>query len=135
MPYSPNATLVPPEAMPLRLGWCCLRCLTLRGTSMTQLSVSDGPAGSPSVSAAISGSGAVIADGAPAATAAGAAATVVIGDSCTSGCTAAASGATTSATGPCGALTSCFVAAAGASTTVAARPASVLIPVVPCEPE
>src|ERR1051325_830016 len=35
MPYSPNATLVPPLAMPLRLGWWCLRCLTLRGMSMS----------------------------------------------------------------------------------------------------
>src|SRR5450631_3171896 len=35
MPYSPNATRVPPEALPLRFGWCCLRCLTLRGMSMT----------------------------------------------------------------------------------------------------
>ena len=39
MPYSPKATCVPPVAMPLRLGWCCLRCLTLRGMSMAQLSV------------------------------------------------------------------------------------------------
>src|SRR5690606_12222886 len=34
MPYSPNVTLVPPLARPLRFGWCCLRCLTLRGISM-----------------------------------------------------------------------------------------------------
>src|SRR5690242_8244465 len=33
-PYSPNASSVPPLAMPRRLGWCCLRCLTLRGISM-----------------------------------------------------------------------------------------------------
>src|SRR6266568_8052441 len=35
MPYSPNVTLVPPLAAPDRLGWCCLRCLTLRGMSTT----------------------------------------------------------------------------------------------------
>src|SRR5437764_15315203 len=39
MPYSPNTTLVPPLAAPERLGWCCLRCLTLRGISMTQPSL------------------------------------------------------------------------------------------------
>src|SRR6266704_3270081 len=36
MPYSPNATRVPPLAAPCRSGRCCLRCLTLRGMSMTQ---------------------------------------------------------------------------------------------------
>src|SRR5690606_112690 len=35
MPYSPKCTLVPPLAMPLRFGRCCLRCLTLRGISMS----------------------------------------------------------------------------------------------------
>src|SRR6476661_801448 len=39
MPYSPKLTDVPPLAMPRCLGWCCLRCLTLRGINMTQLSV------------------------------------------------------------------------------------------------
>src|SRR5665811_1973236 len=34
MPYSPNETLVPPVAWPVRPGWCCLRCLTLRGISI-----------------------------------------------------------------------------------------------------
>src|SRR5512141_3107142 len=34
MPYSPNETVVPPVAWPLRPGWCCLRCLTLRGINM-----------------------------------------------------------------------------------------------------
>src|SRR3978361_2138125 len=36
MPYSPNETLVPPVAWPVRPGWCCLRCLTLRGISITK---------------------------------------------------------------------------------------------------
>src|SRR5690242_15558368 len=34
MPKSPNASFVPPLAAPVRLGWCCLRCLTLRGINM-----------------------------------------------------------------------------------------------------
>src|SRR3954451_23893172 len=34
MPYSPNVTRVPPLAAPLRLGRCCLRCLTRRGMSI-----------------------------------------------------------------------------------------------------
>src|SRR5258707_723415 len=34
MPNSPNVTLVPPLAIPRRRGWCCLRCLTLRGISI-----------------------------------------------------------------------------------------------------
>src|ERR1700743_2854223 len=34
MPNSPNDTVVPPVAWPVRPGWCCLRCLTLRGISM-----------------------------------------------------------------------------------------------------
>src|SRR6476661_239591 len=34
MPKSPNASDVPPLAAPLRLGWCCLRCLTRRGINM-----------------------------------------------------------------------------------------------------
>src|SRR3569833_573827 len=33
-PNSPKTTLVPPLAMPRRFGWCCLRCLTLRGISI-----------------------------------------------------------------------------------------------------
>src|SRR6478672_7292493 len=34
MPKSPKASDVPPLAVPRRLGWCCLRCLTRRGISM-----------------------------------------------------------------------------------------------------
>src|SRR3954465_9905731 len=34
MPNSPNETLVPPVAWPVRPGWCCLRCFTLRGINM-----------------------------------------------------------------------------------------------------
>src|SRR3954449_1755332 len=34
MPYSPKVTFVPPLAIPRRFGWCCLRCLTLRGISI-----------------------------------------------------------------------------------------------------
>src|SRR6476469_4269626 len=34
MPKSPNASDVPPLAAPVRLGWCCLRCLTRRGINM-----------------------------------------------------------------------------------------------------
>src|ERR1700712_237957 len=37
MPNSPNVTAVPPLAAPVRFGWCCLRCLTLRGMSMSAL--------------------------------------------------------------------------------------------------
>src|SRR3954453_8284 len=37
--YSPKLIAVPPLALPPRSGWCCLRCLTRRGMSMTQLSV------------------------------------------------------------------------------------------------
>src|ERR1700712_6074056 len=37
MPNSPNVTAVPPLAAPERPGWCCLRCLTLRGMSMSAL--------------------------------------------------------------------------------------------------
>src|SRR5450756_1879264 len=32
MPKSPNAIVVPPVAAPERGGWCCLRCLSLRGS-------------------------------------------------------------------------------------------------------
>src|SRR6478735_4658464 len=35
MPNSPKLTFVPPVAWPERPGWCCLRCLTLRGMSIT----------------------------------------------------------------------------------------------------
>src|SRR6478736_4043782 len=35
MPYSPKVTRVPPLAAPERSGRCCLRCLTLRGMSMS----------------------------------------------------------------------------------------------------
>src|SRR5579864_4516525 len=34
IPYSPNDTWVPPVALPVRCGRCCLRCLTLRGMSI-----------------------------------------------------------------------------------------------------
>src|SRR6478735_1776229 len=34
MPKSPKASFVPPLAAPVRLGWCCLRCLTRRGINM-----------------------------------------------------------------------------------------------------
>src|SRR6187402_3362502 len=34
MPNSPKLTFVPPVAWPLRPGWCCLRCLTLRGINI-----------------------------------------------------------------------------------------------------
>src|SRR5690349_8857223 len=34
MPKSPKASEVPPLAVPRRLGWCCLRCLTRRGINM-----------------------------------------------------------------------------------------------------
>src|SRR4051794_14040646 len=34
MPKSPKASFVPPFAAPVRFGWCCLRCLTLRGINM-----------------------------------------------------------------------------------------------------
>src|SRR5690625_3120789 len=33
IPSSPNLSVVPPVATPRRLGWCCLRTLTLRGTN------------------------------------------------------------------------------------------------------
>src|SRR5215211_437927 len=33
MAYSPKLIDVPPLALPERLGWCCLRCLTRRGMS------------------------------------------------------------------------------------------------------
>src|SRR3954469_8951226 len=35
MPKSPKASFVPPLAAPVRFGWCCLRCLTRRGISMS----------------------------------------------------------------------------------------------------
>src|SRR4051812_46866161 len=35
MPKSPKASFVPPFAAPVRFGWCCLRCLTLRGINMS----------------------------------------------------------------------------------------------------
>src|SRR5919112_161525 len=34
MAYSPKLISVPPLALPVRLGGCCLRCLTRRGMSM-----------------------------------------------------------------------------------------------------
>src|SRR4051794_12982463 len=37
MPNSPNVTFVPPLAAPERSGWCCLRCLTRRGISISAL--------------------------------------------------------------------------------------------------
>src|ERR1700730_9888295 len=56
MPYSPNVTFVPPLAIPLRRGWCCLRCLTLRGISMVQ----SAPLTTRSRRAAIGGGGLVL---------------------------------------------------------------------------
>src|SRR5215470_1273257 len=55
MPYSPNATRVPPVAAPVRCGRCCLRCATLRGISIDQPS--------PVVSAGGSAAGAVVRSG------------------------------------------------------------------------
>src|SRR5580704_6045931 len=52
MPYSPKATRVPPLAAPCRSGRCCLRCLTLRGISMTQPSSPLVAAGAASAGAA-----------------------------------------------------------------------------------
>src|SRR6185436_6602754 len=34
MPKSPKARRVPPLAAPVRLGWCCLRCLIRRGINI-----------------------------------------------------------------------------------------------------
>src|ERR1700753_3386223 len=42
MPNSPNDTRVPPVAMPVRCGRCCLRCLTLRGISMSSALLAGG---------------------------------------------------------------------------------------------
>src|ERR1700722_6967767 len=62
MPFSPKLTDVPPLAIPRWRGWCCLRCLTLRGINMIQLSVlcastagasSGAAAGGPEVSSAL----------------------------------------------------------------------------------
>src|SRR5262249_20168562 len=54
MPYSPNATLVPPLAAPCRSGRCCLRCAVLRGMSMPQPSSATVATGSaPSALAAL----------------------------------------------------------------------------------
>src|SRR4051794_35431568 len=39
MANSPKLIAVPPLALPDRLGWCCLRCLTRRGMSTCQPSV------------------------------------------------------------------------------------------------
>src|SRR5206468_2380152 len=47
MPYSPNATRVPPLAVPCRSGRCCLRCAVLRGMSMRQPSPDPVATGSP----------------------------------------------------------------------------------------
>src|SRR6516225_1894816 len=51
MPYSPNDTWVPPVALPVRCGRCCLRCLTLRGMSMSSAFLTRGgvlgPAAAP----------------------------------------------------------------------------------------
>src|SRR5690625_1216690 len=49
MPKSPKVICVPPLARPVRLGWCCLRCLVRRGMSMAQASVSGAAAGAASV--------------------------------------------------------------------------------------
>src|SRR6185312_3713378 len=67
MPYSPKLTDVPPLAMPRCLGWCCLRCLTLRGINMIQLSVLSvvGASTTASGAASATGSGAAVASSAP----------------------------------------------------------------------
>src|SRR6185437_13657676 len=67
MPYSPKLTDVPPLAMPRCLGWCCLRCLTLRGINMIQLSVLSvvGASTTASGAASATGSGAAVASPAP----------------------------------------------------------------------
>src|SRR5579863_4627795 len=44
IPYSPNDTWVPPLALPVRCGRCCLRCLTLRGMSMSSAFLAGGRA-------------------------------------------------------------------------------------------
>src|SRR5580693_6363376 len=44
IPYSPNDTWVPPVALPVRCGRCCLRCLTLRGMSMSSAFLAGGRA-------------------------------------------------------------------------------------------
>src|SRR5215470_12806794 len=58
MPYSPNATLVPPVAAPCRSGRCCLRCATLRGMSMPQPSSLTPAAASTGAAARAAGSSA-----------------------------------------------------------------------------
>src|SRR3954468_17426373 len=61
MPKSPNASVVPPLAAPVRLGWCCLRCLTLRGINMAQASpvvVSVGTAAPAVVAGVVAGASA-----------------------------------------------------------------------------
>src|SRR5215470_7564690 len=42
MPYSPNATRVPPLAVPCRSGRCCLRCAVLRGMSISSALLAHG---------------------------------------------------------------------------------------------
>src|SRR3984885_1294383 len=44
IPSSPNETRVPPVALPVRCGRCCLRCLTLRGMSMSSAFLAGGRA-------------------------------------------------------------------------------------------
>src|SRR5580700_791115 len=44
IPYSPNDTWVPPVALPVLCGRCCLRCLTLRGMSMSSAFLAGGRA-------------------------------------------------------------------------------------------
>src|SRR5215212_2793965 len=55
MPYSPKASLVPPLAAPVRLGWCCLRNLILRGTNTAQPSCPDVSAGAGALAATSAG--------------------------------------------------------------------------------
>src|SRR3546814_14804607 len=58
-PNSPKLRLVPPLAAPVRLGWCCLRCLTRRGINMAQASpgvVAVGAAEAASVASALGAS-------------------------------------------------------------------------------
>src|SRR4051794_24127742 len=57
MPNSPNVTAVPPLAAPPRPGWCCLRCLTLRGMSISSALLGGRSVGGRSVGARSVGAG------------------------------------------------------------------------------
>src|SRR5271165_696558 len=51
IPNSPNDTWVPPVALPVRCGRCCLRCLTLRGMSMSSAFLTRGGVFGPAAAA------------------------------------------------------------------------------------